>query len=98
MAELQNYYELLGVATNASTSEINSAYRRRSAPAHPDRPGGDADLFTRLTEAKDVRGRMTHPLVYTTITKIHPDYTPKLIKSRKTYKTKAMALLRTYTM
>ena len=43
-------YSLLGVPCTATTAQINTAYRRASLTAHPDK-GGDAELFKRLTEA-----------------------------------------------
>lgn len=45
-----DYYELLGVAEDASTAEIKSAYRAIVRSTHPD-AGGDASTFQRLREA-----------------------------------------------
>ena len=54
------YYEMLGVARDASTSEIKSAYRARARAMHPD-AGGSPDEFHRLRLAyetlSDARAR-----------------------------------------
>jgi hypothetical protein len=47
-----DYYELLGVARDASSSEIRSAYRALAKAMHPD-TGGTAGAFRLLREAYD---------------------------------------------
>ncbi|MBA2442049.1 MAG: DnaJ domain-containing protein [Rubrobacter sp.] len=54
MAEIVNYYEVLGVSRTASQTEIKNAYRALAKDRHPDRPGGDAEEFARLQEANAV--------------------------------------------
>lgn len=49
-----NYYDVLGVARNASQSEIKSAYRRLAKDKHPDSPNGDEREFERVREAYEV--------------------------------------------
>lgn len=39
-----SHYETLGVQKNASKDEIRKAYRRKSAKAHPDKGGSDAEM------------------------------------------------------
>ena len=41
MATQRDYYEVLGVAKNASEDEIKKAFRRLAMKHHPDRHQGD---------------------------------------------------------
>lgn len=45
-----NYYQILGVAPDASTEEIRAAWRRLSMEHHPDR-GGDTETMARINAA-----------------------------------------------
>lgn len=53
----QNYYEVLGIPSNASAKEIKQAYWKKAERYHPDK-GGDADLFKRVSDAYDI---LSHP-------------------------------------
>ena len=46
-----DYYEILGVSRNASTTEIKKAYKKQSMQHHPDRTGGDDTQFKKVNEA-----------------------------------------------
>src|ERR1700728_3999767 len=50
------HYELLGISTTATTTEIDSAYRKVSKAYHPDAGGpiANATLFREATVARDV--------------------------------------------
>src|SRR6059058_2402184 len=52
----RNYYELLGVSSDASPQEIQSAYRKLARRYHPDlNAGGDAGArFNELSDAYEV--------------------------------------------
>mmetsp|Transcript_28767 Transcript_28767/g.85941 ORF Transcript_28767/g.85941 Transcript_28767/m.85941 type:complete len:365 (+) Transcript_28767:156-1250(+) len=47
------YYAALGVPRDATTAQINRAFRKKSLACHPDK-GGDPEAFKKLNEAKDV--------------------------------------------
>ncbi|MEO9967678.1 MAG: J domain-containing protein [Reichenbachiella sp.] len=49
-----NYYHILGVASNATASEIKSAYKTKAISCHPDKHQGDKqmeELFKQVNEA-----------------------------------------------
>ena len=57
MAEKRDYYEVLGVAKNASADEIKKAYRKLAIKYHPDKNPGDKsaeEKFKEAAEAYDV--------------------------------------------
>ena len=57
MATKRDYYEVLGVARNASTEEIKKAYRKLAVKFHPDKNPGDPTAegkFKELGEAYEV--------------------------------------------
>lgn len=44
---------LLGLEIGASNEDIKKAFRKKSLIYHPDRNGGNAEMFQRLVEAKE---------------------------------------------
>jgi DnaJ-class molecular chaperone len=48
------YYETLQIPSTATADQIKKQYRKLSLQTHPDRKGGNAELFKRLTEAYEV--------------------------------------------
>ena len=49
----RDYYEVLGVAKDATERDIKKAYKRLAMKYHPDRTAGDADLEAKFKEVKD---------------------------------------------
>jgi molecular chaperone DnaJ len=50
----KNYYDILGVAKNASGDDIKRAFRKKAHEFHPDKQGGNADRFKEVNEAYQV--------------------------------------------
>jgi molecular chaperone DnaJ len=53
MSEKRDYYEILGLAKEASADEIKKAYRKAAVKHHPDK-GGDEAKFREVSEAYEV--------------------------------------------
>lgn len=52
-AESSLWWNVLGLARTATVTEIQSAYRKRAAEVHPDRPGGSSIAMAELNAARD---------------------------------------------
>ncbi|HVM77224.1 MAG TPA: molecular chaperone DnaJ [Candidatus Paceibacterota bacterium] len=51
---MKDYYQILGVAKNASEEDIKKAYRKLAHQYHPDKAGGDEKKFKEINEAYQV--------------------------------------------
>jgi len=63
----ENYYQILGVATNAAREEIKKSYLELARRYHPDRNPGDKEIakkFARITEAYRILSNVDSRYVY----------------------------------
>jgi len=51
---MKEYYNILGVSSNSSNEDIKKAYRKLSLIHHPDKNGGNDELFKEINEAYSV--------------------------------------------
>ena len=61
MAQKRDYYEVLGVAKNASEEEIKKAYRQIAIKYHPDRNPGDKQAEEKFKEAAEAYNVLHDP-------------------------------------
>ena len=61
MAQKRDYYEVLGVAKNASEEEIKKAYRKIAIKYHPDRNPGDKQAEEKFKEAAEAYNVLHDP-------------------------------------
>lgn len=61
MAEKRDYYEVLGVAKNATAEEIKRAYRKKAVQYHPDKNPGDKVAEEKFKEAAEAYAVLSNP-------------------------------------
>jgi len=57
----RDYYEVLGVARNASQEEIRKAYRKLAHQYHPDKTGGDKGAEEKFKEVNEAHAVLSDP-------------------------------------
>lgn len=61
MATQRDYYEVLGVARNASPEELKKAYKKLALQFHPDRNRDDDEAVTKFKEASEAYEILSDP-------------------------------------
>ena len=61
MAEKRDYYEVLGVAKDATADQIKSAYRKLAMKYHPDRNPDNPDAKAKFQEASEAYEVLSNP-------------------------------------
>src|SRR3989344_8004682 len=51
---MKDYYQILGIAKNASEEDIKKSFRTLAHKYHPDKQGGDANKFKEVSEAYSI--------------------------------------------
>lgn len=59
-----DYYEILGLDKSASIEDIKRAYKKLALKYHPDKNGGDSDMFRKINEAYQFLGDPEKKRVY----------------------------------
>ncbi len=61
MAAKRDYYEVLGIAKNATEKEISAAYRKLAIANHPDKNPGDEEAVKRFKEGAEAYEVLSDP-------------------------------------
>ncbi len=86
-----NLYDVLNVSHNATLKEIRDSYRNLVKIYHPDRPGGDSEMFELVTQAYEVlnndASRKTYDQIFALSKKVENSHQSLKDSSLSYYKT-----------
>ncbi len=71
---MSDFYQILGIAQQASESEIRTAYRRLARQYHPDRNPGDSTCEAKFVEINEAHATLADPekrRKYDTLQRLH---------------------------
>lgn len=68
---MDNLYDILGVSKDASLKEIKKAYKNKAKEHHPDKDGGNEELFKAIQEAYDTLSNPAKRNMYDMTGQVH---------------------------
>lgn len=87
---MNNYYKILNISESATPDEIKKSYRKLALVYHPDRKGGDVQMFLKIKNAYNIlideRKREIYDLELKINRILEKNQNPKVKQHRKVYR------------